>query len=130
MANVGDEITPGSMTIRFLRVEPEVLEMDVSYADSSGMPPVHHHPNQAEHFTVLEGAMDTTIGDEERTYTAGEEFDVPVAVKHQMSPSGGPARVRWEVRPMLRTPEFFERLASGQVDENFLEDFKEEIRFS
>jgi len=117
------------MKVRFVQIEPELLEMDVSYSGEASMPPSHFHPSQAEHFTVVEGAMRTNIDGVERVYSQGEEFDVPVAAKHHMSPDGGPARVRWEVRPSLRTPEFFERLATGQVDENFLEEFKDEIRF-
>jgi hypothetical protein len=38
--------------------------------------------------------------------------------------------VRWEVRPALRTAEFFERLYSGRVDAEFLDEFAAEIRFS
>jgi hypothetical protein len=49
-------------------------------------------------------------------------------IAHQMT-GEGPARIRWEVRPALRTAEFFERLYSGKVGENFLDEFKDEIRF-
>lgn len=63
-----------------------------------------------------------------RMYDEGATFDVPVAAKHQMA-AEGPARVRWEVRPALRTAEFFERLYSGRVNENFLTEFADEIRF-
>jgi hypothetical protein len=46
-----------------------------------------------------------------------------------MAPDGGPARTRWEVRPALRTADFFEVLLSGKADENFLQEFSDEIRF-
>jgi hypothetical protein len=40
----------------------------------------------------------------------------------------GPARVRWEVRPALRTAEFFERLYRGDAGPSLLDEFAEEIR--
>jgi hypothetical protein len=52
--------------------------------------------------------------------------------------SEGPARVRWEVRPALRTAEFFERLhgdgddsarAAASIAE-FLAEFSDEIRMT
>ena len=128
MAHVDQELDNGSMKVRFVRIEPDLLEMDVFYSGDSGMPPDHYHPSQAEHFTVVQGAMNTVIDGVQRTYSEGEEFDVPKAARHHMSPEG-PTRVHWEVRPSLRTAEFFERIAGGQVDENFLEEFKNEIRF-
>jgi len=129
MPEVGQELERAGMQVRFEQIDPDVLVMDASYEGNSQMPPAHLHPNQAEHFAVLEGRMHTVIGGIEHTYEAGDEFDVPVATVHQMSPLG-PTRMRWEVRPSLRTAEFFERLATGQVDENFLEDFKNEISFT
>jgi len=42
----------------------------------------------------------------------------------------GPARMRWEVRPALRTAEFFERLYGGGAGDGFLDEFAEEIRFT
>ena len=128
MPAAGDRYERNGMIVRFVRVEPDVLEMDVSYPGDAGMPPAHHHPSQAEHFEVLEGTMHTVIDGNEQTYSAGDEFDVPVAAVHQMSPVG-PARMRWEVRPALRTPEFFERVYTGRIDENFLQDFSDVIRF-
>jgi len=58
---------------------------------------------------VLEGAIRAIVGGTERRYGAGETLEVPAGTPHQMT-SEGPARVRWEVRPALRTAEFFERL--------------------
>jgi hypothetical protein len=48
----------------------------------------------------------------------------------------GPARVRWEVRPALRTAEFFERLNGDGPDSAeamgaaFFEEFSEEFRLT
>ena len=41
----------------------------------------------------------------------------------------GPSRVRWQVRPALRTAEFFERLYSG-AGEDLREEFAAEIQFT
>src|SRR3954466_15792292 len=129
MAEVGQELERAGLRLRLEQIDPDLLVMDVSYEGNSQMPPAHLHPNQTEHFSVLEGRMHTVIGGIEKKYGAGDEFDVPTATVHQMSPLG-PTRMRWEVRPSLKTADFFERLASGQVDENFLEEFKDEISFS
>jgi mannose-6-phosphate isomerase-like protein (cupin superfamily) len=109
--------------------DAELLAMEAAYDGSGQMPPAHYHPSQAERFTVLEGRMRAIIGGSEHVYEEGAIFDVPEGAVHQMAAEGGRARVRWEVRPPLRTAEFFERLYGGQVDENFLEEFSPEIRF-
>ena len=75
------------------------------------MPPEHLHPKQAERFEVLEGSMRAIVDGEERVYDAGESFEVPAGTPHQMA-AEGPTRMRWEVKPALRTAEFFERLYS------------------
>jgi hypothetical protein len=129
MPEVGQEVERAGLRLRFEQIDPDVLVMDASYEGNSQMPPAHLHPNQTEHFTVLEGRMHTVIDGIERTYGPGEEFEVPVGAVHQMSPLG-PTRMTWEVRPSLRTAEFFERVANGDIDENFLEEFKNEISFS
>jgi hypothetical protein len=42
----------------------------------------------------------------------------------------GPARVHWEVRPALRTAEFFERAYSDDPGEDFLDAFANEFRLT
>ena len=129
MATKGQQLQGPGVTVTILELDPELLTMDVSYVGDARMPPQHYHPSQAEHFTVLEGQMHTVIDGAERVYGEGDSFDVPVAARHQMGPHGGPARVRWEVRPAQRTAEFFETLYGGTADENFLTEFANEIRF-
>ncbi len=113
----------------------ELLEMEASYSGEAGMPPAHLHPNQAERFEVLEGSMRTIIGGEERVFGEGEAFEVPVGTPHQMA-AEGPTRTRWEVRPALRTAEFFERLygtgpeSARELGEAFFEDFDQEFRLT
>jgi quercetin dioxygenase-like cupin family protein len=113
----------------------ELLEMEASYSGEAGMPPEHLHPNQAEHFEVLEGSMRTIIDGAECTYAEGESFNVPAGTPHQMG-AAGPARMRWEVRPALRTAEFFERLygegpgSAREMGEAFFAEFSDEFRLS
>jgi quercetin dioxygenase-like cupin family protein len=113
----------------------ELLEMEASYSGEAGMPPEHLHPSQAEHFEVLEGAMRVIVGGEEKLYGEGESFDVPTGTPHQMG-AEGPARMRWEVRPALRTAEFFERLygtgpdSARELGEAFFAEFSDEFRLT
>ena len=129
MAIKGQQITSPGLNLTILELDPELLVMDAAYPAGAGMPPAHHHPSQTETFTILEGRMRAIVDGREMTYEAGETFDVPPGTVHQMAPEGGPARTRWEVRPALRTADFFEVLLSGNAGENFLEEFEDEIRF-
>ena len=132
MAHAGQEIE-GFNGFRLKLVQTaaetggELLEMEASYG-GEGMAPEHLHPSQDEHFEVLEGAVLTVVDGEERRYETGESFDVPANTPHQMT-GDGPAKVRWQVRPALRTAEFFERLYSG-AGEDLREEFSAEIRFT
>ncbi len=115
----------------------ELLEMEATYPGGGELPPEHFHPAQLERFEVLEGTVRTVIDGIERRYEVGESFEVPASTRHQMT-GAGPARVRWQVIPALRTAEFFERLYGGGAAggegpgdfAGFLEEFREEIRFS
>jgi quercetin dioxygenase-like cupin family protein len=140
MAHAGQEIH-GADGFRLLLVKTgaetggELLEMEATYGGTGGMPPDHFHPRQDERFEVLEGAVRTIIDGTERRYGSGETFEVPAGTPHQMA-GDGPARVRWEVRPALRTAEFFERLYGEGPDSaqamgaDFLAEFSEEFRLT
>ena len=141
MAHAGQVIEGhGGFGLRLVRTgaesDGELLEMEATYSGEAPMPPEHLHPSQAERFEVLEGAMQTIIGGVERHYGPGKTFEVPPGVPHQMS-ADGPTRMRWEVRPALRTAEFFERLygtgpdSASQAEDPaaFLAEFSDEIRF-
>ncbi|HEX8066389.1 MAG TPA: cupin domain-containing protein [Thermoleophilaceae bacterium] len=139
MAHAGQELRgPTGHVLRLVRTGEEtggeLLEMEATWSgESEGMPPEHHHPSQDERFEVLDGALRTIVDGVERRYEAGESFVVPAGTRHQMT-GDGPARARWEVRPALRTAEFFERLygaaAGGGGGEGLLEEFAAEIRFT
>jgi hypothetical protein len=123
----------GGMRLRFEQVDPDLLAMEASYTGEAGMPPLHLHPNQAEHFEILDGRMRAIIDGEERVYEKGESFDVPIGTPHQMA-AEGPTRMRWEVRPLGRTAEFFERLygegpgSAREMGESFFAEFEDVFR--
>ena len=138
MAHAGQQIESfGGMRMRFVAVDEELLEMVASYRGDGGMPPEHVHPSQDERFEVLEGRFRAIVGGEEREYAAGDAFDVPAGTPHQMG-ALEPSRVRWQVRPALRTAEFFERLygdgpdspAGGMPFEDFVAEFSAEFRLT
>ena len=117
------------MRLKLQRITEDLLVMEAAYSGEGGLPPEHFHPRQDEHFEVLEGSVRAVINGEERRYGAGDTFDVPAGTAHQMG-GAGVARVHWEVRPALRTAEFFERAYSGNPGEDFLEVFAEEFQLT
>ena len=114
MAQSGEQISNGAgMSLRFLKTaadtDGEVLEMEATYEPSSGQPPEHFHPHQAERFEILEGTVGARIDGEERELHAGETLEIEAGVPHTMwNPGPGRARTRWQTRPALRTEDFFE----------------------
>jgi mannose-6-phosphate isomerase-like protein (cupin superfamily) len=140
VAHAGQELEGPGLRLRLVKTGAEtggeLLEMEAAYSGEGQMPPVHLHPRQVERFEVLEGTMHAIVGDTEARYEAGQVFEVPAATPHQMA-ADGPARVRWEVRPALRTAEFFEGLYAllgaepldGAALGRLFEEFKEEIDF-
>ena len=136
MAHAGQEFQrPDAYVLRLVRTaaetDGELLEMEATYGEGGALPPEHLHPKQDERFEVLEGTIVAVVDGEERRYGAGETFDVPAGTRHQMG-ADGPARMRWEVRPALRTAEFFERLYTGDPATfgDALAEFADEIRFT
>jgi mannose-6-phosphate isomerase-like protein (cupin superfamily) len=140
MAHQGQEIeTPAGMTLLLVRTgnetDGELLAMEATYSGEAGMPPEHLHPSQVERFEVVEGSMHAIVGGEERVYEVGESFEVPAGTAHQMA-AQGPTRMRWEVRPAMRTAEFFERLfgsgpdSAQEMGETFFAEFEDEFRLS
>ena len=127
MPHDGQEIHgPNGYRLKLVRTGEDVLEMEASYSGQGGWPPEHLHPKQDERFEVLEGAILARIDGVEQRYETGATFEVPVGTPHTVA-ADGPARMRWEVRPALRTAEFFERLYAGTVD---FADFTDEFRLA
>lgn len=130
VAHEGQELQgQNGFRVKLVRISEELLVMEASYSGEGGLPPEHYHPRQDEHFEVLDGAVRAVVAGKERTYSAGERFDIPAQTPHQMA-GDGPAKVRWEVRPALRTAEFFERIYSGHPGEDVLEIFADEFRLA
>jgi mannose-6-phosphate isomerase-like protein (cupin superfamily) len=130
VAHEGQELVGrNGFRLKLLRITEELLEMEGSYSGDGGLPPEHYHPRQDEHFQVLEGNIRAVVEGEERRYGAGEAFDIPAGTPHQMA-GDGPARLHWEVRPALRTAEFFERAYSGDPGEDFTATFADEFRLT
>jgi hypothetical protein len=131
VAHEGQEFEgPNGIRLRFVLITDEVLEMEQTYSGEAPLPPAHLHPRQAERFEVLDGAVRTVIADNERRYEAGEVFEVPAGTVHQMGGDGG-ARIKWEVRPALRSAEFFEELYTGAAGSDpaaFLDRYADEFR--
>jgi quercetin dioxygenase-like cupin family protein len=142
MAHAGQEIHgPDGYLLRLVRTaaetDGEVLEMEATFGGTGALPPEHFHPRQVERFEVLGGTIRAIIGGTERRYGPGETFDVPAGTPHQMG-AEEPSRMRWEVRPALRTAEFFERLYGDGPDSaraatsiaGFLAEFSDEMRIT
>jgi hypothetical protein len=100
--------------LKLLQINDDLLEMEARYTGRGRLPPEHYHPRQ---------------DGEELRYVAGQRFDVPAGTPHQMA-GDGPARVHWEVRPALRTAEFFEEAYSGEAGPDFYERFADEFRLT
>lgn len=121
---------PRGLKLRFVCITDERLEMEAHYSGEGDLPPPHLHPRQVERFTVISGAIRAVIDGEERRFGTDETFEVPAGTVHQMG-GDGPADVRWEVRPALRTAEFFEGLYTGVAADDparFLERYSEEFQ--
>ena len=113
------------MALRILRSGAEtggtLLAMEAEYRAGSAPPPPHFHPRQEERFEILAGGMRCVVGGVARVLGAGETLVIPAGEIHSMwNPGPASARVRWEVRPALRTQEFFAAVfalaARGQVN--------------
>jgi mannose-6-phosphate isomerase-like protein (cupin superfamily) len=115
-------ITPHeSVTIR--SSTPEALELEATYAPDGSAPPKHWHPEQDEHFEVLEGRVRTRVEGEQRDLGPGEEIEIPRRSVHQMwNPGSEPARLLWRTSPGGRTEQWFRAIdrlhREGRVGSN------------
>ena len=126
MVYAGQELTGSGNYLRFIRTaaetDGELLEMESTYREGAALPAAHFHPAQDERFEVLEGTVTTIIDGVETSRAAGEIFHVPAGAVHQMVGEPG-TRLNWQVRPALRTAEFFEGLYTGSEAARHGEDF-------
>jgi quercetin dioxygenase-like cupin family protein len=129
MAHAGQELHgQDGYVLRLAAIDPDLLQMEATYGGTGQFPPAHLHPSQDERFEVLEGAVRAIVDGEELRYEAGDTFAIAAGAVHQMT-ADPPARLRWEVRPALRTAEFFETVYSGDIPADLLERFSHEVRF-
>src|SRR4051794_30591503 len=112
-----------NQAIRVRSSTPEALDLLVEWTPGSTEPLPHLHPNQDEHFEVLEGELTAVVGDQTRALRAGDTLDVPRGAVHKMWNAGDTlTRATWRVTPALKTEEMFLTIASGGV-EDFLERY-------
>jgi quercetin dioxygenase-like cupin family protein len=87
------------------------LVVEARWGASGSAPPGHFHPDQDEHFEVLEGQLSVRVDGEERTLEPGETIDIPRGTVHRMWNGGQvPARALWRTEPAGRTAEWFAAL--------------------
>ena len=138
MPHVGQEIKRGNgFVVKIVRLEDDVLEIEARYRGDAPLAQAHYHPSQDEHFEVLSGRIHAVIDGEEVWHDQGEQFDVPAGVSHQMA-AEGPTVLKWEVRPALRTAEFFERFydaldngfPEGMTAQDFLAEYSDVFRLT
>jgi quercetin dioxygenase-like cupin family protein len=116
------KLTPDeSVTIR--EQSDAALVVEASWGARGSAPPAHFHPDQDEHFEVLEGRLSVRVDREERTLEPGESIEIPRGTVHQMW-NGGDAQARalWRTEPAGRTADWFAALdglqRSGRVGRN------------
>jgi quercetin dioxygenase-like cupin family protein len=96
----------------------EVMEFDFFLPVGHESAQEHLHPKQEERFEVISGRVRGRIADEEQVRETGETAVMPRGVKHFWWNDGDEeAHLRVEVRPALRTEEFYETMASLAVGE-------------
>ena len=98
-------VRPGEQLV-VKRADPGVLEVEAEWRGEGDRPPAHYHPAQDERFEVLDGTLHCDRGHGEEVFPAGDVFEVPRGTVHRMW-STEPTRAAWQVRPPLRTLEFF-----------------------
>ena len=116
------KLTPHeSVTIR--EHSDAALVVEASWGAGGSAPPGHFHPDQDEHFEVLEGRLSVRVDGQQRTLEPGESIDIPRGTVHQMW-NGGDAQARalWRTEPAGRTADWFAALdglqRSGRVGRN------------
>jgi mannose-6-phosphate isomerase-like protein (cupin superfamily) len=87
----------------------ELLELDLFAQPGGFVAAAHVHPNQEERFEVMAGTLALRVGDDELTLGAGDVTVVPPGRPHAWWNAGPEqVRIRGQIRPALRTENFFE----------------------
>jgi quercetin dioxygenase-like cupin family protein len=98
-------------TLTFISEDDDLLVMETSYEAGGPPAPAHLHPSQEETFEILSGSVRASIDGEVRILTEGDVLVIPAGTPHEFGGDDeNEGTARWEVRPPLRTREFFEGL--------------------
>ena len=76
-------LTP-SESVRVVRDEPDLLEVEGTWGPGGSAPPKHFHPSQDERFEVLEGVLTARVDGEQRELRPGDVLDIPRGAVHRM----------------------------------------------
>lgn len=94
------------------------LEMISTWDAHSSKPAPHSHPQQEEHFKVLEGEMHILLNNKTVVLTKGNSLTIKAGTVHAMwNPSGAVAKVSWQVVSALNT-EYLLETGFGLATEN------------
>ena len=121
-------VNPGSGTRTVFRATAAStggahVEVEATYPPHSAAPPLHLHPSQDEHFTVLAGVFHTVVDGVERDLHEGDELDVPRGAPHSMrGVADVPTVVLWRTTPALRTDQLYCDLWQAAADNGFRPD--------
>ena len=97
--------------------------VEVEQTHATAKPPLHLHPSQDEHFTVVSGLLHAVVDGVERDLGPGDVLEVPAGTSHQMwSNSDEPTQTIWRTTPALRTDQFFCDLWQVAADNEFQPD--------
>lgn len=116
--------------IRFVSETPELLVMESEWTRPGRRAAEHVHPGMEERWHLLEGAAAFRIGGEELRAGPGDVVVAAPGVPHvAWNPTGGPVRLRIEMRPALRWRQFVERLFAngGVTDRELLREFSDVV---
>ena len=101
------KLTPGE-SVEVVRSDPELLEVEGTWAPDGSPPPKHYHPGQDERFEVVEGTLRARVDGFERDLAPGDELRIPSGAVHQMwNPGAEATRAVWQTRPPGRTERWF-----------------------
>lgn len=118
MANAGDvlDLRPLGAIFRVTKDASQTggasFDMEWELEPRSGGTPVHTHPQAAETYEVLEGALDLYVDGAWRTLQKGEWARVEKGVPHTFRNTDQVTRVRNTHEPAMRFDEYFAGLAS------------------
>lgn len=116
------KLTPRE-TVTIRSVSPDLLEVEGRWGPGGKPPPAHYHPEQEEHFEVLDGTLTVMLDGEERDLGVGETLDIPRRTSHQVwNRSDVDTKAIWQTRPALRTEDWFRSIdrlfREGRVGKN------------